>query len=190
MMQSGVGVENSRGLSTRVAATRCLYCGVTAELNCDRRSSSILPIFPKEQFRQATQSDRADQNAHTDYVPAIRTKRNDADTVQESGNRHYQKERPGEVAVHPPAPSRIGDARGPHYAQRENPSRCSPSSTNIVVPGRHNRDNGKAKQSKRQQPIRKNVARPTGCCVTLHEAAPPNLQSAFAISSTLVRKGS
>ena len=36
---------------------------------------SILPIPSKEQLRQATQSYRADQNGHTDYVPAIRTKR-------------------------------------------------------------------------------------------------------------------
>ena len=59
---------------------------------------SAPPIFPKEQLRQATQGYRTDQNCQTDCAPAICTERNDADTVEESENRHHQKERPCDVA--------------------------------------------------------------------------------------------
>ncbi|MGA7380025.1 MAG: hypothetical protein WBX03_04180 [Terriglobales bacterium] len=52
-------------------------------------SGAIPPIFPKEHLRQAAQGDRTDQNSQTDCVPAIPTKRQDANAIQETDNRHH-----------------------------------------------------------------------------------------------------
>jgi hypothetical protein len=129
---------------------------------------SALPIFPKEQLRQATQGYRTEENCQTDCAPAIYTERNDADTVEETKNRHHQKERPCDVAVHPSAPDRIDYARGPHYAEGGRPNCSSQAQTDIMLSGCDNRDDWKAKPDRSEQRIRKDVARLAGCCVTLH----------------------
>jgi hypothetical protein len=115
-----------------------------------RLVATIFSIFSKEQLWQAAQGNCSDESCQADYVPTIRTKRNYTKTVQETDNCHSQKEGAGQVTVHSPATSRIGQARDAHYAQRGCPNRSAPASTDVAAASCDNRDNWKAKQNKTQ----------------------------------------
>jgi hypothetical protein len=109
----------------------------------------ILPVFSKEQLGQTTQGYRSDESCQADHVPTIRTKRDDAGTVQESAHCHSQKERPRQVTVHAAAAGRVGQASGPHDGESDRPNRSSPASTYVIEANCDNRDDWQAEQDKR-----------------------------------------
>jgi hypothetical protein len=148
-----------------------------------------LRYFPTNSSGRQLRAYRTDENCQADYVPAICTKRNDADTVQESENRNHQKERPGYVAVHPSAPGRIGYARGPQYAQGGRPNRGSPALTDIRVAGSKNRNDWKAKQgesSQRTRRMSRDVPAVVPHCIKLLRKPPPRIYNRRQIENQSV----
>ncbi len=75
---------------------------------------TALPIFPPNQLREATQGNGTGQNCQTDPIPTVPAQRHDAETVQQSDERHQQKEGAGDETVHSLASECIGYARCPH----------------------------------------------------------------------------
>ena len=48
----------------------------------------LFRYFPQKHLREAAQDDRTDQDGETDPIPAVAAQRHDAETVQQSDERH------------------------------------------------------------------------------------------------------
>jgi len=103
-------------------------------------SGTTLPIFSQKHLGQVPESNGADQAYYSEQVPAVPAEMQDAETIQQRGEGHQEKEGAGDVTMHAPTAERVQNTRSAHYGERDNPNDRSPTVADGWSPGHDNRN--------------------------------------------------